>query len=1510
MLWASAAHSYDVKTDNVRNVTLQRLSVDEGLSQGSVTDVYQDNNGYIWVATSEGLNFYNGYEIRKFSGPNNEFHSAFINFVYQSPDGTIWLSVYDFGLYRYHPLTDELTLAYGSDDNAPGEIIAYLAEPEQQRIWFLATDGLLEYDTRHQTFTVRIDLSASFGEERFFTAIAATEEHFYLGSNQGLVTVSKSWFTHDDWQILTSPSMTPDAFQQRIRQLLLNDNMLWLATARGLLQVPLTQFEKKADRSSVNAEELIPSLAFEDIIRHQNHIYAASQNGLFQIQPERQRADLLLQFSRSSQEVYNNRIRDIMVDRSGNFWLASVSRGIFIWNPRTQVFYNRFNSGNQDKVLSDNVVWSIAEEPGGALWVGTSNGLSRIDLITGDTAFYFQSNVGLEDISHVEQVHLDDNGDLWLSTWAGIIRFDTRTREVTEIKTATSELAYIFDNEQAYFQFDARGRMWIVTLDSYYVYHPDSGLITEITGLRDSANPYFSFGFLGELGDTGLMLMSGSGQLWATDTETLESRLIYELENYSPQEFIYIDNFHVDEARQLLWLSFTSKGLIALSLTDFKPVYVHNQSSLESISPVYGLMPDDNGRLWFSSHDGIYSLNMESKHVSKFDTEYGLSVMEFNSGAYNRLSTGELIYGSVKGLTWFHPDKIGRESDYHRRVYFDLVRVDGVAQVSAFGNLAGQTINLPHNHLGIQVSFSTLGFEQQDKVRYEYQLIQDEVITYPVTQKNTVNYTRLLPGDYELRVAAISPKTGFKTRPSSIYFNVSYAPWLSPTAKSLYATLLIIGIVFWVFQRKQKRLAIVAMNRHLELSEERLQIALRSSHSYAWEWNDSTKNLHLSRSSEEAPQVTPDTFKEHYQEIHPEDRRGFLKEWQLLFDQPDNDAFNFTYRMKDSQGEYRWYRNVGRILERNDHGRPKRISGLFTDITEIKSMEESASIFGEAFRNTKDWVVIIDAEFNGILANNSFYKAFNIKPNSSFTLNDKMFSGLTNKMLFYRKIMQNMQVGEHWHGEDSVIVPDGTIFHVLINISLIKVESHSEHHFVLIFTDITKQKEAETELRKMANYDPLTSLPNRTLLIDRIEHAIRGADRNNDTLALLFLDLDRFKPVNDSLGHEFGDMLLQKIAQRLKSRVRRQDTVARLGGDEFVVVLESFKDVTHVGEVAQEIAEHIGRPVQLGSHKVSVAPSIGIALYPSDAKTPADLLRDADIAMYHAKKDPSHSYHFYTDSMDLAVRETLQKEYDLKQAQINQEFINYYQPIIDTRTGEISGAELLLRWRTLEGIIAPKEFIPLSEQIGLIIPMTNDALSRGLMVIKAWREKVADFYLSLNLSVIHFEQENIVESMVALLEYHDLPPSALRVEVTESALMSQPEKAITTMRSFMEKGILLSLDDFGTGYSSFAYLKKLPLNAVKLDRSFIWGIGHDEKDEIIVDAILAVAESMDLFCVAEGVETEAHIDYLQQRGCQYLQGYYFSKPLSSKDFTTYLEHFTPYGEHSVPATVYPDNTNT
>lgn len=1495
-VFASDRHSFTAATP----ATLQRISTSEGLSQGTINDFFQDEAGFVWLSTAEGLNIYNGYTVRPFEHATASFTNAYIYFVTQDKSGLYWISVSEHGLYSFDAKTNELTLQWDSFEDYDRDVLTFFEDQQTNSTWFFTSNSILKYSHASRSFSDEPQVLDNFVEEQFITTMVNASGYSWLGTNKGLIRFSPLTGGAKTIELdTTAASDEINVYQQRVRQLIKDKyGRLWVATANGLFllnpeDLPL---EEEDNNEKLYVTPLIPNLQFHDLLVEEDRVLAASNKGLIAIDLETLQRETLLQFSNSNQDIYNDRIIKLFRDKNQNYWLASNARGAYLWNPKTRAFRNYYNSGPSGKILSSNEVWDIEETQPNQLWIGTSNGLTHLDLEQNSSEFWFVEDEQEGLLSQVYQVQKRAENELWLATSEGLKLFDLEAKKQIPVFLAEEKHRPIFDDQQSFLFVDLNNRIWLSTLDSFYVYEPQTGKLTELSQLKESINPYFSFGFIGEIPGTDTMILSVSGQIWGIDTKSFEFRLLYELENYSPQEFIYVDSWTLDAQNGLVWFSFTSQGLVALNYEDFSLARHVNQVKSEKIGVTYGLLQDNNRRVWFSSHRGLFNLGLDNSHLMNFDLSYGLAALEYNGGAWKKLQSGQLAYGGVKGLTLFDPDEIGVGQDPHKQVVIDGVTIASRESVPTYTNLTDQVFNLSYNDAGIQISFSTLGFEQQEQVKYQYSLNGSELTEYPLTNANQARFSQLAPGHYEFAVRAISPVTGFSTKPSKITLIVAYAPWNSPLAKLGYTilVLLILGII--IYRRRMKQRVILTMNKELMDSEQRLRLALKSSQSEPWEWNDQDKLIRYVGIVGNEAGRQEQSFRQHCQKVHPADRSEFMREWKKLFDSASVDAFSFTYRMRQPDNSYHWFRNVGQILQRNSNGQPTLISGLFTDVNEAQTAAASALVFGEAFRNTKDWVLIIDSDFNGVMANNSFYRAFNYEPDSHISLSDGVFTGLGGKMRKYRQIMEQMAIGEHWHGEDVIEVRDKGRREVLINISLISIENREKNHYVVIFTDITQQKEAEEELKLLANYDILTQLPNRTLLLDRIEHAVQVADRSRNTLALLFVDLDRFKQINDSLGHEYGDKLLQVVASRLKDRVRKQDTVARLGGDEFVVLLESFRNVSHVGEVALELSACISEPIELCEHNVSITPSIGIALYPSDARTPEDLLRDADIAMFHAKKDPGKCYHFYTESMDTEVRNRLQKESQIKRAQASQEFVNYYQPILDAQTGRAVGAELLLRWVTKDGIVPPNEFIPMAEQIGLIIPMTNDALKRGLADTQSWRKRIPDFYLSINLSVTHFEQEGVAEGMVAVLNDFDLPASALKVEVTESALMSHPEKAITTMERFQALGVQLSLDDFGTGYSSFAYLKRLPLNIVKLDRSFVWGIGSDKKDETIVEAILGLAENLGLQVVAEGVETQEHSEFLKARTCQFFQGFYFAKPMGKNDFDDYLLNNLNHGK--------------
>jgi diguanylate cyclase (GGDEF)-like protein/PAS domain S-box-containing protein len=473
------------------------------------------------------------------------------------------------------------------------------------------------------------------------------------------------------------------------------------------------------------------------------------------------------------------------------------------------------------------------------------------------------------------------------------------------------------------------------------------------------------------------------------------------------------------------------------------------------------------------------------------------------------------------------------------------------------------------------------------------------------------------------------------------------------------------------------------------------------------------------------------------------------------------------------------------------------------------------------------------------------------------------------------------------HGETSVgqemtcRTRDGTILDVLVSIAPHRMDGSTVSGAICMMVDVTERKRAEALMVYLATHDRLTALPNRNLLDDRIAQAIRHAQRTNRLVAVMFLDLDRFKLVNDSLGHDRGDYLLEKIAHRLRGCVRADDTVARLGGDEFVVLMPDLQREEDAGVVARKVLATLPAPVRLDSEEVSVSTSIGIALYPRDGESSHDLLKNADSAMYTAKESGGHTYRFYSPEMNERLLERLSLEGGLRRALEGGEMLMHYQPIVALDSGRLAGVEALVRWNSAErGLVPPGSFIPLAEVTGLIVPLGEWTLRRACeQVAGADPLQLADCSVSVNLSPRQFLEDDLEERICAALEGSGLAAERLELEITEGVIMQHIERAVPKIRRLRESGVRIALDDFGTGYSSLGYLKQFAVDRIKIDRSFVHGLPGDQGDAAIVRAILALARSLGIEVVAEGVESAAQRAFLLDEGCRLGQGFLFSRPV-------------------------------
>ncbi len=470
--------------------------------------------------------------------------------------------------------------------------------------------------------------------------------------------------------------------------------------------------------------------------------------------------------------------------------------------------------------------------------------------------------------------------------------------------------------------------------------------------------------------------------------------------------------------------------------------------------------------------------------------------------------------------------------------------------------------------------------------------------------------------------------------------------------------------------------------------------------------------------------------------------------------------------------------------------------------------------------------------------------------------------------------------------------PDGSHFPVAFTASPLPVEGAELPGMVLVFQDISQHKDTADRLAYLAQYDALTGVANRSLFSKLLGQAIARAERHQQNLALLFLDLDRFKAVNDTLGHQAGDLLLQQVAQRLQACIRDGDTLSRLGGDEFTVILEEVGDSREAAVVAHKLVEALTEPFIIKDQEVFIGTSIGIALYPDSARGAESLLKCADMAMYQAKAQGRNNFQYFTPEMQQRAVQALNLEQRLRYALERDEFVLHYQPQVNISSGAIIGLEALIRWRPDgQTLIPPGDFIPLAEETGLIIPIGEWVLRHACAQVQSWHQTGLlgpEVSVSVNLSVRQLEKRSLLDVLTTVLEETGLKPSQLELEITESAVMKDPEVAVELLRSISERGIQISLDDFGTGYSSLSYLKMLPLDVLKIDRSFVNDIGGNPSDDAVLETIIALSKNLNLRVVAEGVETQRQLQFLQRLDCSSIQGYFISEPKSTDEIEALL----------------------
>ncbi|CUW39243.1 Response regulator receiver modulated diguanylate cyclase/phosphodiesterase with PAS/PAC sensor(S) [Magnetospirillum sp. XM-1] len=680
-------------------------------------------------------------------------------------------------------------------------------------------------------------------------------------------------------------------------------------------------------------------------------------------------------------------------------------------------------------------------------------------------------------------------------------------------------------------------------------------------------------------------------------------------------------------------------------------------------------------------------------------------------------------------------------------------------------------------------------------------------------------------------------------------------------------------------------------------SEEHLTLALDAAGMGAWEVDAQSRRIvragHIERVFGCVGQGFGGSLDRFLDHVVEDDRVVLARAYERLLN--ETAPLQVEFRGIRPDGTVRWLRAQGKAIPSRAE-RPQRIIGVLQDVSDHKAAEDRQRQALTVFEATRDGLLILDPLLRVVTVNPGYCAITGYDEADLLGRRPHMLEVGAQPTDLHDEIMEALKEGGRWRGEIAARNRDGGILPLLMNIAAVRSEHDSVVHYVAAFTDLTAIRAAEERLQHLAHYDPLTDLPNRLLAGDRLDHAMERGRRDRKTLAVLFVDLDYFKRINDTLGHSVGDVVLKTVAQRMRGAVRAEDTVARLGGDEFMVILEQAENPDDIAAVAMKIRAAVKQPLMVNGRELATSASIGISLFPEDGQTREALIQAADTAMYAAKETGRNGYAFYTREMTERVIQAVASDSDVRRALAADELVLFYQPQISLESGEVEGVEALIRWNHPEqGLLGPAQIIPPAERGGFIIDIGDWVVAEACRQIRKWQEAgLPSFRVAVNASAQQMRNGRLLRAVQDALAETGISPDMLEIEITESMLQNEDE-CIATLHALKQLGVTLAIDDFGTGYSCLSSLKSLPIQRLKIDRAFIEGIPGDINDVAIAEAIVAMAHRLRLSVVAEGVETEAHMEFLRTVGCEGVQGFFHARPMPAGEVPAFIIGRSPPG---------------
>ncbi|MDI9237533.1 EAL domain-containing protein [Lysobacter sp. LF1] len=1478
-----------------RDFYFSSLGSERGLTQNTVTALAQDSEGYVWVATQGGLHRYDGQRYLPYrNNPRDPGSLPDSNVTAIALEGgrALWVGTYSEYLSRLDLGTGQIRRFTASGPSHPHrQVMAVL--PWKGRVWVGTVAGLerLDPDTGKRETVLPLE-SQMMGAANRQSLLATREGTAWYGGPVGLYRLDAQGAP----ERIGSGEAVTALFEDHARQ-------LWVGREDGLFRLHSNGRElvRVWPRETGGGGMMVRAIAQAPDRQLWFSVYGY---GLRRLDPATGRVEQVREEPSIDASLPDDSINALMVDRGGMLWVGGQFRGIAVTDPRGTRFRYVFNLEHRrnDSPASADSVRTVTQAHDGALWLGTDNArLLRYEL----------DNDRFEDLSgllgdgasppHVTGFAPADGDDLWVATDVGLYRLDPQARHAQALsppglgRTPLRTLAVGRD-----------GTLWIGSHGfGVYRYRPDSGQITHypyrendpsglsypvVHAIVEDRHGHVWFG----TGDGLDMLDPATGRL---------QHFRHDSRNPDSLSGNRVRALHVAHDGSL-WVG-THAGLSRIVEERGGRIrFAHPLTGSlggSQVPVVFSIAEGPAGQLWLSTQAGIIAYDIHQQRTRSYGLADGLQDLEFHGGSVAQLDDGRITFGGVRGLNLFDPRRM-QESGYTAPLRLLGAWVGNQATADPRALWQPTRLDLDEGAGLLRLRIGALDFAPSAGLRYRYRMDGFDKDWIDNGSQHDLTYTRLPYGNYTFQAQATGRDGSWNPQTLEIPVRVAPPVWRHPLviAAGVTTLLALVGVLAW--RRLQDRRRERGYFAQIRERDERLKLALWASGEQFWDYDLQRRVLRRTRADDQAgltPELGVQTLVDANFQIHPEDLPLALAKLKRHL-RGDAALYLSEHRVRDTDGRWVWMRARGRVVERGPDGRALRVAGTARDITANRSAERDRRIAGQVLNSMIEAVAVFDQEFRFVSVNPAFTRITGYTDAEVIGRPTRLLDSDQHDPAFYQHVRGELRRNGRWSGEIWQQRKNGDEFLCWFQGSEVLDAGGQHGHYVAVLSDITDQKRAEQELRYLANYDTLTSLPNRALLSERLSRAIVRARRQNSRIAMLFLDLDRFKDINDSLGHAAGDRILRAAAIRLQHAVGAQHTVARLGGDEFTVLLENLEHVEQAEQVARDVLLAFEAPLDLDQrHDVVISPSIGISLYPDHALVPTDLLKHADTAMYQAKAAGRRTFMRYTEAMDVEIRGRATISAALRGVLDRNELRLVFQPKLSLDQSRITGVEALLRWTSPElGDISPAQFIPLAEESGLILDIGEWALREACSVLKRWRLNGLDqLTMAVNVSSLQLLRGNLPKQVARALVESGVPPEMLQLELTESVIMANAGQTSATLDALRALGVGLAIDDFGTGYSSLAYLKRLPINTLKIDKEFIGDLTRDADDEAITTTVIAMAHSLGLTVIAEGVETEAQMQFLRGRGCDEIQGYWLSRPLEAPSCLSFIRAWAP---HTVP----------